>query len=107
MRNLRFMGFTNETDTRFFVMEWFTYNPALDMFTGSKYFVEITNGGGWILTAQLRSFRVAVGGPLNFFFFYDIVFTVFVAYYWIKFFRDWRRYYVRTKLVLDYLLSVW
>jgi hypothetical protein len=101
------MAFVNETDTRFFIIEWFTYNPTLDMFTGSKYFIEITNGGGWILSAQIRSFRCATGGPSSFFFVYDVFFTIFVAYYWIKFFRDWVRYYHRTKLVISYLISVW
>jgi hypothetical protein len=105
LRNLDTIGYNNDTDTRFFILEWFTYNPALDMFTSSKYFLEITNGGGWIPTAQLRSFRVASGGPG--FLVYDIFFTMFVAYYWIKFFRDWHRHYRRTKSHISYIVSVW
>lgn len=101
------MAYVNETSTRFFVLEFFTYNAALDMFTGAKYFIEITNGGGWVSTAQVRTFRVNTDAWISFFFIFDIFFTLFVLYYWVKFFMDWYRHYRRTRRVVEYLISVW
>jgi hypothetical protein len=107
-RYLREMGFFNETATRFLLIEWFTSNNALAMVTSSKYFVEVTNAGGWIRTAQIRSFKIFSDTvPWSFFFLYDVFFALFVLYYWVKVFADFVRFYRRTGLRIAYFTQFW
>jgi hypothetical protein len=86
--NLRQGGFVNDNSVRFLIVEFYTYNPALDVFTANRIFMEITAGGGWLPSTKFRNFAVYTWSPGRVA--YDFYFLAFVLYYWLKFFSEWK-----------------
>lgn len=99
-------GIITDDSTRFVILEWFQYSPAMDTFLASKLYYEVSNGGSWIPTFQFRAFPVWSTqrlGQTGF----DIFFLIFVLYFWYQFVSQWLTHYQRTHKILDFLLDVW
>eukprot|EP01062_Namystynia_karyoxenos_P070432 TRINITY_DN6580_c1_g2_i1.p1 TRINITY_DN6580_c1_g2~~TRINITY_DN6580_c1_g2_i1.p1 ORF type:complete len:1593 (+),score=622.76 TRINITY_DN6580_c1_g2_i1:147-4781(+) len=101
--------------TRFIVAEFFQYTTSLNYFTAVKLYTEVSAGGSWVPSFQLRNFRlwtVPYDVPKTCF---DVFFMILVFLYIGKFFRDWRTYARDTRNIgkggagptLDYICQAW
>jgi hypothetical protein len=101
VNELRAGSFVNENSARFLGIEFVTYNPALDIFTSNRVIIEVTYGGAWLPTTRFRNFGVFV--PTRGRLAYEFYFLLFIFYYWIKFFTEWRR----SRRGLAFIFSLW
>jgi hypothetical protein len=93
--------------TRLVVVEFFLYTPANDVFHAVKLYSEVTASGWWYNQWWFRSFTVwssnhALQTTV------DVVFFIFVLYYWFDFFLLLVRHVKRDgKTVLSYFTQFW
>lgn len=105
---LRTEGFVDHRSTRFIVIEFFTYNPALDMFASGRMFHEVTASGGWIPTARFKSFTAwnntkFPDGILAF----EFLFFIFVLFYTIRLIVRWVRSARKTGKPFRFIFTFW
>jgi hypothetical protein len=94
--------------TRFFALEYFAYVVSLDAYVSVKHIVEITAGGAWIPTDQFRGVSLFGSGRYPALLItLDFVFLIFVLYYVVVFFYDWRAAYRVDGRVMQHLCQFW
>eukprot|EP01012_Entosiphon_sulcatum_P048152 TRINITY_DN662_c2_g2_i6.p1 TRINITY_DN662_c2_g2~~TRINITY_DN662_c2_g2_i6.p1 ORF type:complete len:746 (-),score=140.35 TRINITY_DN662_c2_g2_i6:224-2461(-) len=100
-------GFIDNFATRLVVFEFFTYTPALDVFSSAKFAVEVAEGGYWLPSMHIRHFPIWTK-RLQTAFAFEIIVLIYMAYYLAQFLYLWV-VHVRTRggAVLSYLLDVW
>eukprot|EP00754_Rhynchopus_humris_P014414 Rhum_TRINITY_DN14386_c0_g1::Rhum_TRINITY_DN14386_c0_g1_i1::g.84011::m.84011/K04990/PKD2L1; polycystin 2L1 len=99
--------------TRLMVTEMFIYTPNTNSFTSVKLFNEVAATGGWVNKWQIRTFMVYDGEELRMVL--DVLFLVFMVYFYVRFVTDWISYYrghnpgnYETKgKILGYILQFW
>lgn len=92
--------------TRFVIVEFFLYIPQFDQFQSVKVFNEVTAGGAWVPNTQFRIFKVWTQNNTAQTVF-DGVFALFVFYFIIKFFREWRTEFKLTRRPFSFILKIW
>jgi len=96
----------NTREVRFIMFEWFQYAANTDTYMMNKYFLEVTQGGGWITNFQVRMFPVWTEKRLGMSIF-DIFFFIFVLYFVYRLFYDWVQFYRNHKKVLAFCFDLW
>eukprot|EP00756_Hemistasia_phaeocysticola_P007942 Hpha_TRINITY_DN14443_c0_g3::TRINITY_DN14443_c0_g3_i1::g.157858::m.157858 len=108
-------GFVDNTATRFVVVEFFSYNPALrDVFSSVKFYVEIAPGGTWFSNSRFRNFMIWSPALLASTVF-DVFFMCYVFYFFGKLIVDWRKRHEYLTLkegenctnCFDFVLEFW
>eukprot|EP01065_Artemidia_motanka_P044033 TRINITY_DN6206_c0_g4_i1.p1 TRINITY_DN6206_c0_g4~~TRINITY_DN6206_c0_g4_i1.p1 ORF type:complete len:1207 (+),score=395.90 TRINITY_DN6206_c0_g4_i1:96-3716(+) len=92
MYDLRNGAFLDDLSTRLVVVEFFTYDWSVNIFTGHKYFWEVTEGGAWIPQTQYRNFLYFTWSPGGIFL--DFFFLAYIMYYVVLYWTDfvtWRK----------------
>ena len=88
--------FVDDVQSRFAIVEYFTYTPQMNSFVSAKLYIEIGPSGVVLPQIQFRTFKMwthdrDLGSTV-----YDFFFFVFVLYYVIYFFTEWRTNVQRT-----------
>lgn len=99
-------AFVDAAATRFVIVEWFMYHPALDKFVSVKLFTEASPGGMWKPSYQFRIFEVWTEGdvPKTV---YDFFFFIGVLYYVFKFFHELLRFKRRYGKTMAFFFDIW
>eukprot|EP01065_Artemidia_motanka_P019591 TRINITY_DN23349_c0_g1_i1.p1 TRINITY_DN23349_c0_g1~~TRINITY_DN23349_c0_g1_i1.p1 ORF type:complete len:1218 (+),score=384.97 TRINITY_DN23349_c0_g1_i1:71-3724(+) len=86
-------GIIDNRATRFVVVEFMSYQPALrSVFSSIKFYVEVAPGGTWFSNSRFRNFEVWSQDLISNTIF-DVFFMLFVFYFFGKLILDWRRSY--------------
>eukprot|EP00755_Sulcionema_specki_P030676 Sspe_Gene.18636::Locus_6722_Transcript_1_1_Confidence_1.000_Length_2842::g.18636::m.18636 len=97
--------FADSIQSRFVSAEYFTYTPHSDTFHSVKLFIEILPSGAVLPQFQFRAFKMWTEARFLGSTIYDFFFFVFVLYYLLKFFLDWRATAVKTGRKLAFFLG--
>eukprot|EP01063_Lacrimia_lanifica_P015261 TRINITY_DN22073_c0_g1_i1.p1 TRINITY_DN22073_c0_g1~~TRINITY_DN22073_c0_g1_i1.p1 ORF type:complete len:874 (+),score=327.79 TRINITY_DN22073_c0_g1_i1:76-2622(+) len=97
--------FVDEQQSRFAVIEYFTYTPQPNVFVSAKLYIEIGPSGIIHPRHQFRAFKVwtasqDTGATVYSFFFFTLVLLLLV-----NFGLDWRASYKRSRRILYFLIG--
>ena len=96
----------SDAATRFAIAEWFQYGTQTDTFFMGKLFFEITTGGSWVATQQLRMFPVWTTKRL-FASIFDIIFFIYVLYFVYRLIYEWILFYRAERKILAFCFDIW
>jgi hypothetical protein len=100
-------GFIDDVQTRFLIIEFFHYNPDLNLFGNNKLIAEVMPGGAFFMRTTHRPFRVhdaasSVGALV-----FEGFFFAFILYWFVSLFSDAVRHYRLYGNLFNYIFDVW
>lgn len=99
-------SYLDDIATRFVIVEAFFYSPNLDIHYSVKMINEVTTGGAWISTTQLRTMIVFSGRRIGKVIL-EFFFLSYVLYYMLAFFVNVRQFYIDEGVVMPYFTNIW
>ena len=100
-------GFIDDIATRFVAIEFFSYNPELQIYVTNRMMAEVYAGGGWHVNVQHIPFRIFRLDTSKGKVIYEIVFFLFVLYWVVHYFTEMRSHYKMYGSLLSFLFNWW